>query len=175
MKLLNSFALFLIGINSCWAFTIAPTSNACNTNQLSLQLSMKSNPEDRTPTNRRETLSFLASTAAAALSFSSSPVQAREPLPTYLTEPTDEFKESERQRDEFRRAQLQIKGKFTVVLDRFTKESSTEEALRKDINELQDLVIATSGLPLGIKKDDLVKIIRAKKAKGFWPTSVEYA
>ena len=36
-------------------------------------------------------------------------------------------------------------------------------------------MISTEGLPLGIKKEELVKIIRAKKAKGFWPTNVEIA
>ncbi len=40
---------------------------------------------------------------------------------------------------------------------------------------MQSLVITTEGMPLGVKKDEMVKIIRAKKAKGFWPTDVEYA
>lgn len=131
-------------------------------------------------TNRREILQKLTQTVAfttASTLFTNIPTaQARrEPLPEYLTEPTEAFKESERQRDEFRRAQLVAKRKFNDVLDRLTFESKTEEELRDDLQDLKQLVIETEGLPLGVKKEELVKIIRAKKAKGFWPTSVEYA
>jgi hypothetical protein len=95
--------------------------------------------------------------------------------PTYLSEPTEEFKESERQRTEFRKQQLVVKQKFVVVLDRLTTASKTEEQLEADLKELKSLVINTGGLPLGILKEDLVKQVRAKKAKGFWPTNVEIA
>lgn len=118
---------------------------------------------------------FLASLATVAGILGPMEAGAREPLPTYLTEPTEEFKESERQRAEFRRKQLEVKGKFVVVLTRLTAESKTEDQIRTDLEELTALVTATGGLPLGIKKDDMVKVIRSKKAKGFWPTSVEYA
>ena len=94
---------------------------------------------------------------------------------TYLTEPTDEFKESERQRMEFRKKQLQFKAAFVEVLARLTGESKTEEELITDLKELKSLVTATGGLPLGIKKEDMYKVIRSKKAKGFWPTDVEIA
>jgi len=30
-------------------------------------------------------------------------------------------------------------------------------------------------LPIGIKKDELFKQIRTKKARGYWPTKVEIA
>lgn len=95
--------------------------------------------------------------------------------PTYLSEPTEDFKESERQRAEFRKQQFVVKQKFVVVLDRLTNESKTEEQLEADLKELKSLVINTGGLPLGILKEDLVKQVRAKKAKGFWPTNVEIA
>mmetsp|Transcript_27351 Transcript_27351/g.62796 ORF Transcript_27351/g.62796 Transcript_27351/m.62796 type:complete len:143 (-) Transcript_27351:380-808(-) len=85
-----------------------------------------------------------------------------------------EFKESERQRSEFRRLQLQQKAKFTVVLERFTNDSKTEEQLGDDLADLKQLCKITGGLPLGIKRDDIVKTVRRKKALGFWPTSVEY-
>ena len=134
-------------------------------------------------TDRRQALSKLVSglsiattTAFTTTTLSPQPAFAkREPLPEYLTEPTDEFKESERQRDEFRRRQLAVKRKFNTVLDRMTFESKTEEQLIEDLKELRYLVIETEGLPLGIKKDEMIKIIRAKKAKGFWPTNVEIA
>ena len=96
-------------------------------------------------------------------------------IETYLTEPTEEFKESERQRMEFRKKQLEIKGEFVKVLARLTTESSTEAQLIEDLTDLKTLVIITGGLPLGIKKEEMYKVIRSKKAKGFWPTDVEIA
>lgn len=99
----------------------------------------------------------------------------RAPLPTYLTEPTDEFKANEEKAMAFKREQLKIKTQFNKVLERFTTQSKTPDEFEKDINELQDLVIATNGLPLGIKKEELFKIIRRKKSVGPWPTNVEYA
>ena len=76
---------------------------------------------------------------------------------------------------EFRKKQLALKGEFVKVLARLTGESSTEEQLITDLKELKELVIQTGGLPLGIKKEDMYKVIRSKKAKGFWPTDVEIA
>jgi hypothetical protein len=118
---------------------------------------------------RQSFANILATTITLA---TASPVLARE---EYLTEPTEEFKESERLREDFRRKQLELKREFNKVLDRLTFESMTEEQLINDLNDLKKLVIYTEGLPLGIKKEELVKIIRAKKAKGNWPTSVEIA
>jgi hypothetical protein len=92
-----------------------------------------------------------------------------------LSEPTEEFKESERQRAEFCKQQIVIKQKFIVVLDHLNNESKTEEQLEGDLKELTSLVISTGGLPLGITKEDVVKKVRAKKSKEFWPTNVEIA
>jgi hypothetical protein len=137
--------------------------------------SVSQNNQPRVYTNdaecsrRQSFANILATTITLA---TASPVLARE---EYLTEPTEEFKESERLREEFRRKQLELKREFNKVLDRLTFESSTEEQLINDLNDLKKLVIYTEGLPLGIKKEELVKIIRAKKAKGNWPTNVEIA
>jgi len=76
---------------------------------------------------------------------------------------------------EFRKKQLLAKGEFVKVLARLTTESSTEEALVTDLKDLRALVVSTEGLPLGIKKEELYKVVRSKKAKGFWPTNVEIA
>lgn len=76
---------------------------------------------------------------------------------------------------EFRKKQLISKGEFVKVLARLTTESSTEEQLVTDLKDLRSLVVQTEGLPLGIKKEELYKVIRSKKAKGFWPTDVEIA
>jgi hypothetical protein len=117
--------------------------------------------------------------AAAAFVASSSslllPPSPASAIDTYLTEPTEEFKESERQRMEFRKKQLTLKADFVKVLARLTGESTTEEELVGDLKALKSLVTETGGLPLGIKKEDMYKVIRSKKAKGFWPTNVEIA
>ena len=154
------------------AFTIlslAASVSAFSTTSPSIKSSttLSAHSDDNT-ISRRQTFAAIFSTAAVAIS---TPALAYQ---EYLTEPTEAFKESERQRDEFRRKQLVQKKKFNTVLDRFTFESKKEEEFINDLKELKYLVIETEGLPLGIKKDELVKIIRAKKAKGFWPTDVEY-
>eukprot|EP00985_Skeletonema_marinoi_P004425 scaffold1939_cov100-Skeletonema_marinoi.AAC.1 len=76
---------------------------------------------------------------------------------------------------EFRKKQLELKQEFVKVLARLTTESTTEEQLIEDLTDLKTLTIITGGLPLGIKKDEMYKVIRSKKAKGFWPTNVEIA
>ena len=123
---------------------------------------------------RSLTTSILATAASFSL-LSYSSLTANAAIDTYLTEPTEEFKESERQRMEFRKKQLSLKADFVRVLARLTSESSTQEALVTDLKELRTLVTQTGGLPLGIKKEDMYKVIRSKKAKGYWPTDVEIA
>ena len=76
---------------------------------------------------------------------------------------------------EFKRQQLLIKKEFQTALDRLIAEQNDEDALVKDLTDLQTLVARTGGLPSGIKKDEVFKMIRSKKAKGFWPTPVEVA
>lgn len=126
--------------------------------------------------SRRDVISSVLSGASGAAAAALFPVGNRaNAIDTYLTEPTEEFKESERLRMEFRKKQLVLKGEFVKVIARLTTESMTEEELIRDLQELKALVIKTGGLPLGIKKDELYKVIRSKKAKGFWPTDVEIA
>ena len=123
--------------------------------------------------SRRE---WLSSAATAAVTLGGIPqIAFAESRPTYLTEPTDEFKANEAKAMEFKRQQLLIKKEFVTVLDRLVTEPNDEEALVKDLTELKMLVAKTGGLPLGIKKEEVFKMIRTKKAKGFWPTAVEYA
>jgi glutaredoxin 2 len=125
--------------------------------------------------SRRDMLATTLATITTSTSAILSPTSSALAIETYLTEPTEEFKESERQRLEFRKKQLSLKADFVKVLARLTTESSTEEQIENDLKELKTLVIQTGGLPLGIKKEDMYKIIRTKKAKGFWPTNVEIA
>ncbi|KAL7429811.1 hypothetical protein ACHAXH_002240 [Discostella pseudostelligera] len=125
--------------------------------------------------SRRDMLATTLATITTSTIAILSPTSSALAIETYLTEPTEEFKESERQRLEFRKKQLSLKADFVKVLARLTTESSTEEQIENDLKELKTLVIQTGGLPLGIKKEDMYKIIRTKKAKGFWPTNVEIA
>ncbi len=114
--------------------------------------------------------------AAAAAAFFLGPTSAfADSRPMYLTEPTDEFKENEAKAAEFKRQQLLAKKEFVAAVDKLTAESNDADALVKDLKDLQALVAKIGGLPLGIKKEELYKIIRSKKAKGFWPTPVEVA
>lgn len=93
----------------------------------------------------------------------------------YLTDPTEEFKENEAKSAEFKRQQIMAKKEFSAALDKLSSEANDTDALVKDVKDIQALVAKTGGMPLGIKKEDMYKLIRAKKAKGFWPTPVEVA
>ena len=131
--------------------------------------------KDETETTQSATRRTMLTTSLVATLTTLSSPSISSAFETYLTEPTEEFKESEKQRMEFRKKQLAQKAEFVKVLARLTGESSTEEQLVNDLSELKGLVITTGGLPLGIKKEDMYKVIRSKKAKGFWPTNVEIA
>lgn len=122
--------------------------------------------------NRRQ---FIEGAIAASIVLVEPNVALAEPRPTYLTEPTAEFKENEAKAAEFKRQQLMIKKEMITALEKLTAESNDSDALVKDLNDIQGIIAKTGGLPLGVKKDDLVKTIRSKKAKGFWPTPVEVA
>lgn len=128
-------------------------------------------------TDRRNLLRSLTNGAlstAAILTTSVQVASAASYGQTYLTEPTEEFKLNEERAMAFKREQLKQKQAFNTVLARLTTESKTEEELVNDLKELKFLTIKSGGLPTGLKKDDLVKQVRSKKAKGFWPTPVEY-
>lgn len=173
-SLVSSLILFL-NLHGSNAFVVAPSAKATSPSSTQMHMSADMN------VNRRQAFfhavsSVFTTASAATIVGTLSPLPANAAKrPEYLEEPTEEFKESERQRMEFRMAQLEIKKKFVVVLDRITKTSKTEDELRSDLEELKALVAESGGLPLGIKKDDVVKQVRSKKAQGFWPTSVEYA
>ena len=124
-------------------------------------------------TTRRDWIqSAVLSTVTLVTGAASASAEGR---PMYLTDPTDEFKANEAKAAEFKRAQLLVKKDFLKVIDRLSTESTSEQQLVSDLNELQDLVVKTSGLPLGIKKEELYKIIRRKKSLPAWTTPVEYA
>jgi len=169
-------AIILLNLGNSTAFTPSLQSKFPNSSPLQASAKHTSENNDEAAT-RRECITNLVSTMTIAIGTVGVPSssKAREPRAEYLTEPTEAFKESERQRDEFRRKQLVIKKEFNDKFAKITFDSKTEEEIRDDLEDIKALITKTGGLPAGIKKEDMVKIIRAKKAKGFWPTSLEYA
>lgn len=95
--------------------------------------------------------------------------------PTYLTEPTAEFKENESKSTEFKRKNLQTKQSFVAAMGQLETVPNNEEALAKVLDEMRYMVKGNAGLPTGITKEEVVKACRRRKAKKFWPTSVEIA
>lgn len=190
---MKSFLLVLLLVAPAAAFVAPPAARAGSVALLSAKTPSTSSdlgvdrdvPPPPSVSSRRAALGSIGTStvaaAAAVVASSSSLLLLLVPPPpayaidTYLTEPTEEFKESERQRMEFRKRQLNLKADFVKVLARLTGESKTEEELIGDLKDLKSLVVQTGGLPLGIKKEDMYKVIRSKKAKGFWPTDVEIA
>ena len=184
---MKSFLLALL-VAPAAAFVASPAARTGNVVLLSAKEPSSSSDrgiDGATPfpsnvSSRRAAFGSIGTSAAAAAVVASSsflllPTSPASAIDTYLTEPTEDFKESERQRMEFRKKQLTLKAGFVKVLARLTGESTTEEELVGDLKELKSLVTETGGLPLGIKKEDMFKVIRSKKAKGFWPTNVEIA
>lgn len=111
-----------------------------------------------------------------------SPTDATQPYvpgvgkrPTYLTEPTAEFKENEGKASAFKRQQLLDKKAFQTSLDKITTDPNDETALVADMDDLGRKVRIAHGLPAGITKEEVVKQIRRRKAKKFWPTQCELA
>ena len=95
--------------------------------------------------------------------------------PTFLTDPTQEFKENETKAADFKRAQLKAKLEFQAALDKLQTDPNDGPTLAKDLDDLRYLVNKNVGLPLGISKEEVVKQVRRRKAKKFWPTEVEIA
>jgi len=95
--------------------------------------------------------------------------------PTYLTEPTAEFKENETKSSDFKRKNLQAKQKFITTMAQLETVPNSEDALAKVLDEMRYQVKGNGGLPTGITKEEVVKACRRRKIKKFWPTNVEIA
>ena len=95
--------------------------------------------------------------------------------PTWLTEPTDEFKESEQKAAEFRRKNMAISKEFQTLLEIVSSSPNDEATLLGALDSLRRLVKSNGGLPIGITKDTIVKTCRRRKSKKYWPTTVEVA
>lgn len=95
--------------------------------------------------------------------------------PTYLVDPTEDFKANEAKAMAFRRSQLEQKKSFLAVLEKFENDPNDESLLSTGLDNMRKLVRAQNGLPLGVTKEDLVKRIRRRKAKRYWTTGIEIA
>ncbi len=174
MKLSLSTVITLACVSSANAFAPKYSSSTTYNRQVCQGMVNNDSQISDERMNRRGALSSIVAGGSVFL-MGGQAASAKPPPQTYLTEPTDEFKESERQRMEFRQKQFKLKGEMQAVLDRIVIEDNNPEALKKDLEALQDVVVKIGGMPLGIKKDDLVKQVRSRKAKGPWPTECEYA
>jgi hypothetical protein len=96
--------------------------------------------------------------------------------PTWLVEPTDEFKQNEAKTAAFKQKQLAQKQTFLAALERLETDPNNEDVLANDLDTLRRQVRAMGGLPLGVTKDDVVvRVRRQKKMRKYWPTQVEVA
>jgi hypothetical protein len=97
--------------------------------------------------------------------------------PTFLVEPTDDFKANEAKATIFKRQQLQAKQAFAAVQDKITTDPNDETALASDLDEMRRQVKKAGGLPEGILKDDVIRSVRRRKSKKpkFWPVNCEIA
>jgi hypothetical protein len=95
--------------------------------------------------------------------------------PTFLVDPTQEFKDNEEKATIFKRQQLKMKKDFTAVQEKITTDPNDENTIALDLDEMRRLVKKGGGLPEGIKKDDVIRTVRRRKAKKFWPVNCEIA
>lgn len=95
--------------------------------------------------------------------------------PMYLTEPTAEFKESEEKALAFKRKNLLEKQRFAAVLDSVATAANSETTLAGALDDLRRMVRGNKGLPIGVTKEEVVKVCRRRKSKKYWPTQVEIA
>jgi hypothetical protein len=95
--------------------------------------------------------------------------------PTWLTEPTAEFKESEQKSLEFKRKNLLLSKQFQALLDTVTTAPNDETTLLDALDSLRRLVKSGKGLPTGVTKEEIIKTCRRRKSKKYWPTAVEVA
>jgi hypothetical protein len=95
--------------------------------------------------------------------------------PTWLTEPTAEFKESEQKSIEFKRKNLLLSKQFQALLDVVSAAPNDESVLLDALDSLRRLVKSGGGLPTGVTKEEIIKTCRRRKSKKYWPTAVEVA
>jgi hypothetical protein len=103
------------------------------------------------------------------------PPPSRTGRPTWLEEPTEEFKQNEARATEFKRKSLAAKQRFGELLQKLQDAPNDQRVLVATLQDMQLMVEQGAGLPQGITKEEVVKQCRRRKAKKFWPTPVEIA
>lgn len=171
----------MTSIGSVFAFAPSPVAGGGRSCPNPTSVSSSSLSSLSGSSSRRDVLDAAAAAGMASIFLVAAavvvvpPASAEEPRPMYLTEPTEDFKANEAKSMEFKRQQLAIKKEFNEVLTAFLAEGNDEDKLVNELKAMKKVIARTGGLPLGIKKEDLFKTIRTKKAKGYWPTPVEIA
>lgn len=102
----------------------------------------------------------------------------------YLIEPTEEFKDEEKKVKDFGASRNKIRQKWDQILEKFKSTTKSEE-LASSLRELTKVIEDINDIPTGVKKTELVKVIRAKKFQEskkrkkdtfpYWTTDVEIA
>jgi hypothetical protein len=95
--------------------------------------------------------------------------------PMFLVDPTQEFKDNEEKATAFKRKELQAKKAFAVVQEKITTDPNDETMLLTSLDEMRRLVKRGGGLPAGILKDDVIRTVRRRKSKKYWPVNCEIA
>jgi len=101
-----------------------------------------------------------------------------EPEQAYLSEPTEEFKEAEKQRAAYREKTAAFRKIWDPEFIQFA-EAKTDEVRIKQLKRLEYLILQNEGLPSGIRLTDFITSCRRVKAKatqtGGWKTDTEIA
>ena len=82
---------------------------------------------------------------------------------SFLKEPTQEFVEDEKKTKAFMAEQLKIKAKWDELLKKFDTEKEEPDLTEANLKALVAFLKPLDGIPVGLKKQTLVKICRAKK------------
>ena len=101
-----------------------------------------------------------------------------EPDTAYLTEPTAEFKEAEKQRAAYREKAKGFRGKWDPDFAKF-QDAKTDADRITALKRLEYLILSNEGLPSGLRLTDFITLCRRVKAKavqtGGWKTDTEIA
>jgi hypothetical protein len=102
--------------------------------------------------------------------------------PTYLKEPTAEFKDELARVEAFNKYQAKVRSRWDAIIAKF-EASSTPEELEANLKAMNALLVEIQSVPTGVKLPQLVKTCRLKKfadkkgrkRKEEWTTKVEIA
>ncbi|KAJ1453396.1 hypothetical protein M885DRAFT_618985 [Pelagophyceae sp. CCMP2097] len=194
------------GMRSCCALALLACAKALSTPCAAAPAPAAARVEgSRAPgvAQRRAMLAWPAALVAFASGASAAPMidykkrarstegEEEEDSPSYLTEPTAEFKEAEVARAAFRKKQAAYKAQFDVVFSTFKVRLSragagpnaleqvaeNDEALAAALVDVRKIILNEGGLPSGLRLTDFITLCRRVKGaavqRGGWGTPVE--